>query len=73
MTEQMTEQTTPVFSNEVNFNGNVARVSSTVVAANPEAGVRTQTFPGTIQQHDEDEEFLAHLKEYHGRRFSDEW
>lgn len=73
MAEQMAERTAQVVSNEVKFNGNVARVSSAVFAANPEAGVKMQTFTGAIQPHDEDEAFLAQLKEYHGRRFSDEW
>jgi hypothetical protein len=69
----MVEQTTQVVSSEVKFNGNVARVSSTVVTANPEAGVRMQTITGATQPHGEDEAFLIQLKEYHGRRFSDEW
>lgn len=43
----MVEQTAQVISSEVKFNGNVARVSSTVVAANPEAGVKTAPFTRT--------------------------
>jgi hypothetical protein len=39
----MAEQIVQVVNNEMKFNGNVARVSSTVVAANPEAGVRADT------------------------------
>jgi hypothetical protein len=71
--EQVTEQTAQVVSNKVSFNGNVARVSSVTVAANPEAGVKMQTFTGATQPQGEDEAFLAQLKEYHGRRFSNEW
>jgi hypothetical protein len=73
MAEQITEQTAQVVSNKLKFNGNVARVSSTIVAANAEAGVKAQTFTGAVQPQGEDEAFLAQLKEYHGRRFSDEW
>lgn len=73
MAEQITEQSSQVVSSKVMFNGNVTGVSSNVFRANPQAGVKTQIFTGAIQPHDEDKAFLAQLKEYHGRRFSDEW
>lgn len=69
----MVEQAVQVVSNRMDFNGNVAGVSSTVVVGNPQAGVRMQTLTGAAEPHGEDEAFLAQLKEYHGRRFSDEW
>lgn len=43
----MAEQTIQVINNEVKFNGNVARVSSTVAVANPEAGAKTDVFTRT--------------------------
>jgi hypothetical protein len=46
----MAEQVIQVVSNMVKFNGNVARVSSTVIAANPEAGVRTDSFIQVVSQ-----------------------
>ena len=73
MAEQVTEQTAQVVSSKMKFNGNVARVSSMIVAANAEAGVKSQIFTGATQPDSEDEAFLAQLKEYHGRRFSNEW
>jgi hypothetical protein len=44
--ERMVEHTAQVVSNKVEFNGNVARVSSTTVAADAHAGVRTLIFTG---------------------------
>lgn len=41
------ERTAQVLSSKVAFNGNVGRVSSTVVAANPEAGTKIAEFTRT--------------------------
>jgi hypothetical protein len=41
------ERTAQVLSSKVTFNGNVGRISSTVVAANPEAGTRVAEFTRT--------------------------
>lgn len=83
----MAEQTVQLVSNEVRLNGNVDRVFSTFIAANPEAGVRGNAFTyvgsGTTltekinkayneDAEQEDEEFFRNTKAYYRHRFSSE-
>jgi hypothetical protein len=78
----MAEHTTEEINREVPFHGSVTRVFSTIVVADPNPGVRANTSTSATppasdqtltEAHGEDREFLAHLKHYHGWRFSDEW